>query len=184
MAASNTQPLHNMTPQEAEKLAALWTGVQPAIAAFIRTLVHRSDEVEEILQRTAVALVRKFHEFDRERSFVAWAIGVAKFEVLAYWREKSSDRHVFDNTLIEELAEGYRRVAEEQTPLREWLTQCVAELDGRAHEAIRLRYAKQMKTLEIAAAMSLSPGAARVLLTRARTSLRMCMEERLKQQKD
>ena len=48
-----------MTPQEAEELAALWTGAQAAVAAFIRTLVRRRDDSEELLQRTAVALVRK-----------------------------------------------------------------------------------------------------------------------------
>jgi len=172
-----------MTPQEAEELAALWTGAHPAIAAFLRTLARHSDESDELLQRTAVALVRKFHEFDRRRSFVAWAIGVAKLETLAFWREKSSDRHVFDNDLVEELAEGYRQIAEERLPIRDFLIQCVAELDGRAHQAIQLRYAKQMNTMEIAEAMGLSPGAVRVLLTRARTSLRLCVEEHLKRQK-
>jgi RNA polymerase sigma-70 factor, ECF subfamily len=171
-----------MTPQEAEELAALWTGVQPTVAAFIRTLAPHTGDVEELLQRTAVTLVRKHHEFDHQRPFAAWAIGVAKLEVFAFWRERHNDRHVFDNDLVEEIAEGYRRVTEHPLPVRDWLLQCIAELDGRAHEAIRLRYAKQLKTLEIAETMGLSAGAARVLLTRARTSLRTCMEERQKRQ--
>ena len=55
---------------------------------------------------------------------------------------------------------------------------------GRARvEAIRLRYTKQLKTLQIAEAMQLSYGAARTLLTRARNTLRLCMEERLKRVK-
>ena len=138
-----------MTPQEAEELAALWTVSQTAVAAFIRTLVPRRDESEELLQRTAVTLVRNFQEYDRHRPFVAWAIGVAKIEVLAYWREKASDRHVFDAALVEQLAEGYRRLAEDRSPVRDLLVQCIEELEGRAREAIRLRYAKQMKSCKL-----------------------------------
>ena len=58
-----------MTPQEAEELAALWTGSQTAVAAFIRTLVPRRDESEELLQRTAVTLVRKFQRVQSPSAF-------------------------------------------------------------------------------------------------------------------
>jgi len=172
-----------MTPREAEELAALWTGAQAAVAAFIRTLVRRRDDSEELLQRTAVALVRKHRQYNRHLSFDAWAIGVAKMEVLAYWRQRASDRHVFDGALVEKIAESHRRLAEERLPISELLIQCVGELDGRALEAIRLRYTKQLKTLQIAEAMQLSYGATRMLLTRARNTLRLCVEERLKRVK-
>jgi RNA polymerase sigma-70 factor, ECF subfamily len=169
-----------MTPREAEDFAALWTGAQTAIAAFIRTFVRRRDESDELLQRTAMALVRKYGEYDSRRSFVAWAIGVAKMELLAYRRERASDRHVFDGALVEKIAESHRQLAEGRLPIHELLVQCVGELDGRALEAIRLRYAKQMKTPQIAEAMGLSHGAARMLLTRARATLRHCVEEHSK----
>lgn len=168
-----------MTPEEAERLAAWWTGAQTAVAAFIRTLVRRRDESDELLQRTAMIVVRKYQEYDPDRSFVAWAIGIAKLEVLAYWRERGSDRHVFNGFLVERVADSHQRMAEEGLPIYELLTRCIGELDGRAYEAIRLRYAEQMKTPQIAEAMGLSHGAARMLLTRARTSLRGCVHEHL-----
>jgi RNA polymerase sigma-70 factor, ECF subfamily len=172
-----------MTPHEAEELATLWTNAQPVVAAFIRSLVPRLEESDDLLQRTAVVLVRKFHEFDRGQAFVAWAVGVAKVEVLAYWRERSSDRLVFDDALVERIADGYQRLAQDRTSLRELLIQCVAALEERARKAIQLRYVEQMKTPRIAEALGLSHGAARVVLTRARTTLRLCIEKRMKQVK-
>jgi RNA polymerase sigma-70 factor, ECF subfamily len=169
-----------MTPQEAETFAALWTAAQAAIAAFLRTFVRRRDESDELLQRTAMTLVRKYHEYDCQRSFVAWAIGVAKMELLAYRRERASDRHVFDGVLVEKIAESHMRLADGRSPVHELLVQCVEELDGRALEAIRLKYGKQMKTLQVAESLDLSYGAARMLLTRARTVLRQCVEKHLK----
>jgi len=166
-----------MKPEEAEELTALWTSTQPVVAAFIRTLVSNLNDSEALLQRTAVTLVRKFPEYDRQRPFSAWAVGVAKFEVLAYWRERSSDRHVFDAALVEQITESYRRLAQDRLPVRELLTQCIGALAGRAREAIRLRYAAQMSTLQLASELNMSHGAARMLLTRARSALRQCMEK-------
>jgi RNA polymerase sigma-70 factor (ECF subfamily) len=172
-----------MTPDEAEELAILWTGAQPAVAAFIRTLTPRYDEAEEILQQTAAVLVRRFQEYDRSRPFVGWAIGVAKMKVLTYRREMASSRLVFDGALVEQIAEDVQQLATDGLPVRDLLIQCVGELEGRAREAINLRYAEQMKTPRIAETLGMSHGAARVLLTRARTALRMCVERCLKQLK-
>lgn len=173
-----------MTPQEAEELAALWTNAQSVVAAFIRTLMpSRNQESEELLQRTAVVLVRKFHQYDRQQPFVGWAIGVAKLEVLAYWRERASDRLVFDGTLVDQIADGYQKLAQDAPPVRDFVVQCVTQLDGRAREAIRLRYAEELKTPRIAEMLGMSHGAARTLLTRARTSLRLCIERHLKRLK-
>lgn len=172
-----------MTHQEAEELAALWTNAQPTVAAFIRTLVPRDSESEEILQRTAIVLVRKFHEYNRRQAFVGWAIGVAKLEVLVYWREKALDRLVFDGAMVEQIADGYQKIAEDRLPVREFLIQCVAELEDRAREAIQLRYADELKTPRIAEILGVSHGAARTLLTRARVALRICVERHLKRVK-
>lgn len=169
-----------MTPQESEELAVLWTNAQPAVAAFIRTLVPHGDESDELLQQTAVVLVRKFHEYDRNRSFVGWAIGIAKMKVLGSQRTKALNRVTFDGDLVEQIATDYQQLAEDRLPVRDLLIQCVAELEGRAREAIRLRYAEQMKTPRIAETLGVSHGAARVVLTRARTALRSCVENYLK----
>jgi RNA polymerase sigma-70 factor, ECF subfamily len=172
-----------VTPRESEELAALWTGAQPVVSAFIRAIVPNHDESEELLQETAVVVVRRFHEYDRQRSFVGWAIGVAKMKVLTHQREKALDRVVFDGALVEQIAEDYRQLAKERLPIHDLLPRCIAELEARAREAIRLRYTEQMKTPRIAAALGLSHIAARIVLTRARTAIRLCVEKHLKQLK-
>ena len=101
-------------------------------------------------------------------------------KVLTYRREKAMERLVFDGALVEQIAEDYRQLAEDRLPDCDLLIRCIAELEGRAREAIKLRYAEQMKTPRIAETLGLSHGAARVLLTRARTTLRLCVEKYLK----
>lgn len=168
-----------MTPNEAEELATYWTAAQRTVAAFIRTLVPEFNEAEEILQRVAVALVRKFNEYDRARPFAAWAIGIAKYEVLIYRRQHALDRHVFNDALIEQIAESYQRLSQQRFPMRELLAKCFDSLDERARRAIGLRYVQDLRTQRIAEEMQMTDSAVRKLLSRTRIALRDCVDRRL-----
>ena len=121
-----------MEPRQAEQFAALWTAAQPTISAFIRTLIPQYQQADEVLQRVAVALVRKFDQYDSSRPFGAWAIGVAKYEVLYYRRERATDKHLFGDDIVEQIAVRYELFVEDIDPIRESLRQCLAELKGRS----------------------------------------------------
>jgi RNA polymerase sigma-70 factor (ECF subfamily) len=168
-----------MDSQQAEEFAARWVAAQPAIAAFVRSLVPDLTSAEEVLQRVAVALVRKYDRYDPSRPFVAWAIGVSKFEVLYYRRQQATDKHIFDDELVEKVAESYQLLVEKFSPMREALSKCLDELDGRSRRVLHLRYADGMTTPRIAQEMKITVGAVRMLLWRVRGALRRCMEQRL-----
>jgi RNA polymerase sigma-70 factor, ECF subfamily len=167
-----------VTPNEVEELAVHWTAAQRTVAAFVRSLVTDFHESEEVLQRVAVTLVRKYDQYDRSRPFVAWAIGVAKLEVLALLRQRGKDRLVFDDGLVALIAESHTRAEESLTAIPQFLDECIEELDGRARRAIQLRYGGNLRTAQIAQEMKISDGAARMLLSRARSLLRTCLEAR------
>ena len=167
-----------MQPQQAEQFAALWTAAQPTISAFIRTLIPHYQQADEVLQRVAVTLVRKFEQYDPTRPFGAWAIGVATYEVLYFRRERATDKHLFGNDIVEQIACRYELFAEELDPIREALQHCLGELKGRSKRVIELRYRTGMRSNVIAGEMSLSPGAVRMLLCRVREKLRHCIERR------
>jgi RNA polymerase sigma-70 factor (ECF subfamily) len=171
-----------MQPQQAEQFAALWTAAQSTIAAFVRTLIPDYQQADEVLQRVAVTLVRKFDQYDQSRPFAAWAVGVAKYEVLYYRRERATDRHLFGDDIVEQIASRYELLAEDVDPLREALRQCVDQLKGRSHRVIELRYRRGMKSKAIAEEMTLSAGAVRMLLCRVRETLRRCIERRVGRQ--
>jgi len=168
-----------MQPHQAEQFAALWTAAQPTIAGFVRMLIPDYQQADEVLQRVAVTLVRKYDNYDQSRPFAAWAIGVAKYEVLYYRRERATDKHVFGDEIVDQIASRYEVVAEDGDPIREALRYCLQQLKGRSKSVIELRYRRGLKSLAIAEEMSLSSGAVRMLLCRVRETLRHCIERRV-----
>lgn len=164
--------------RDTEEFAALWAKSHSTIAAFVRSLTPRADQAEEILQRVAVTLVRKFGDYDRERAFSAWAIGVAKNEVLYYRRQRATDKHMFNDDLVHQIATSYQAIAEED-PAKEVLAGCLEQVRGRARHALWLRYYDGWSSDRIAAEMKLSSGAVRMLLCRTRSALRECIERQL-----
>jgi RNA polymerase sigma-70 factor (ECF subfamily) len=171
-----------MQPQQAEQFAALWTAAQPTIAGFIRTLVPDYLQADEVLQRVAVTLVRKFDQYDAARSFSAWAVGIAKYEVLYYRRERATDKHLFGDDIVEQIASRYELLAENVDPMRDALRHCLELLEGRSKRVIDLRYCRGLRSAAIAEEMRLSSGAVRMLLCRVRESLRHCIERRVASQ--
>ena len=173
-----------MTPTEVEELTVLWTSAQRTVAAFLRTLIIDAHESEDVLQQVAVTLVRKYAEYDSSRPFIAWALGFAKVEVLRYLDKHGSKRLVFDNHLVEQIAETYGRAAEETWPYPEFVGECVEKLNGRARQVLQLRYGGNLKTAQIARQMKLSDYAVRMLLSRARKLVRKCLEARITRWKE
>lgn len=168
-----------MKSTDATEFTALWTAAQPKIAAFIRMLVLVPEDAEEILQRVAVALVQKYNSFDKEKSFVAWAIGMARYEILYYRRQRVNDKHLFSDDIIQNLAQYCEEYVGEWDDYRDALKQCLPSLEKRSRQAIELRYSENMRSEAIAKEMRISAGAVRVLLCRVRKALRDCIQRHL-----
>ena len=54
---------------------------QSRIYAYILMLVHNHNDAEDLLQETASILWEKFDEYIPEKSFAAWAVGIARNKI-------------------------------------------------------------------------------------------------------
>jgi RNA polymerase sigma-70 factor (ECF subfamily) len=74
----------------------MWTLAQPAVSAFITSVVRDFRDRDDVLQDVAVAVIESFGRWDPERPFVAWAIGVARNQVGLYLRRRRREQHVLE----------------------------------------------------------------------------------------
>jgi RNA polymerase sigma-70 factor (ECF subfamily) len=156
----------------------LWTAAQPAVAGYIRSLIHGTD-ADDVLQETALALFRRFADYDPARPFVAWALGVAKFQVLGHRRDAARSFVTFDNELLERYTDEWTESCPSSDYRAGALENCFGELTGRGRQTLRMRYYEGFTAEDIARRTASRGAAVRVMLQRIRDSLRACVEHQL-----
>jgi RNA polymerase sigma-70 factor (ECF subfamily) len=93
------------------------------------------------MQEVAVVLWERFDTYDETRSFRAWAFGVARYQALMFLRRARSDRHVFDDTLAQRVADAAVEHAQHHDAQREALDACLRRLDPGQRDLILEAYA-------------------------------------------
>ena len=163
-----------------EQFTRRWTEAQPVVAGYINAVVPDFQEAEDLLQDVAVILLRKFPEYDAQRPFVAWAIGMAKREVLMARRSHARGLLCYQADLLERVSEAFEELAPELEERARALRECLRTVRGRAGELLLLRYEESLKPNAIAARVGMAVVAVRVMLSRTRAALRECIERKLK----
>src|SRR5258708_8332193 len=99
-----------------ERFTLLWTAAQPIVGSYIGSLVPDFQEAEDLLQEVALVLLRKFPEYDDRRPFVAWALGVARFEVLHAHRSHARSFVAAQSDLLENVTAACTELTPELDP--------------------------------------------------------------------
>jgi len=88
-----------------ETFMRLWVRHQSQVYAYIRALVFRRADAEDVLQEVAIVLWRKFDQFVPGSRFDQWAYRVARNQVLYYRQKSTRDRLLFSQELMDQLAD-------------------------------------------------------------------------------
>jgi RNA polymerase sigma-70 factor, ECF subfamily len=161
------------------ELAGYWVQSQSVISAYITANVFDLHHAEDVVQEVAQIVAEKFATFDRNQSFVSWALGIARNRILKYYRTRARDRVVLSEDALMRLGEVLEQVGTENEERREALRNCLKEVSGRRREVLELRYRHNTKVTEIAEQFSMSTSAVSVMLHRIRVALHDCVERQL-----
>jgi len=164
-----------------EQFLRLFSVNEPAIHAFVRSLLPTREDAREVMQEIAVVLWRKFDGFATGEDFRRWAFGVARYEVLAYARDKARDRHVFDEDLLLTLAEEVAASEEVREAQREALEHCLQKLPEPQRELMLTAYAPGTRIDRLAEARGQTAMAVYKVLHRLRLALIECTRRELAQ---
>ena len=159
------------TPQVASmrELARLWVQSQSVISAYITANVIDVHRAEDLVQEVAQVIAEKFAEFDRSRSFISWALGIARNRLLKYYRSCARDRLVLSETALSHLGEAMERVEHEAEDRREALRICLQQIQGRRRKVLNMRYGENARIAEIAERFGMSDSGVWVMLHRIRS---------------
>lgn len=164
--------------EKARQATRLWTLAQPTVSAFVASVVRDFRDRDDVLQETAVAVMESFPRYDESRSFVGWALGVARNQVGLYLRRRGREVRMFDAEAVEQLALAFESVKPDETHQLDHLRECLRSLEGRSRELCELRYQNDLKPAAIGEIVGMSANSVAKALQRIREQLRTCIERK------
>ena len=147
-----------------------------ALHTFVRSLVPTRQMASEVMQDVILVLWEKF---EVAADFQGWAFGVARNVVMRHLRSLSRDRHVFDDELVNQLADDAVALVPVHDGHREALERCLEKLPAAQRELVLTAYTKGTRMDELATRRGQTPMALYKLLHRIRQALLECVERTL-----
>ena len=171
-----------LNDQHYEKFLRLFAEHEPAVRVFVRSLAQNRTDASEVMQEVAVVLWKKFGEFDETRDFRKWAFGIARFEMLAFMRDRARDRHIFDEELVARLADEAAAAAPRHAAQREALEKCLQRLSEERRELVLEAYTKGARMDELAVRRGQTAMSLYKILHRIRQALLECVRRTISEE--
>jgi RNA polymerase sigma-70 factor (ECF subfamily) len=149
------------------------------IFAYILALVPVRSDADDLLQETAAVMWRKLDEFAYGTDFLAWAISIARYQILAFRKTQGRSRVRFGDVTYEALADQIAPANLGSDDRRDALEGCLKKLNDKDRELIRLRYQPDATVQEVADRVGRSLKAVYRSLSRIHSQLLLCIRKSL-----
>ncbi len=124
------------------------------IYGFIRSLVPNWNEADDLVQNTTIVLWSKFDNFELGTNFIAWALKIARIEVMRFYKKKKEEKMRFSQVAVETIADKNLRSSSEVSykisDQHEALHRCIGKLSEKDREILTLRYEAGASTESVA----------------------------------
>ncbi len=162
-----------------ERFLTLLTVNEPAIRAFVRRLVPTRHDAADVMQDVVLVLWRKFRELEEPDQFRKWAFGVARYEALAWLRDRARDRLVLADDVLNTVARDSSRIESQLSAQREALEGCLEKLPTAQRTLVLAAYAPDVRIQDVAEQSGRTVAAFYQWLHRIRVRLLQCTRRTL-----
>ena len=157
------------------------------LRAFVATLLGRFDDIDEVVQNVWLAAWRKMDSFSYkatspDEEYIRWLCAIARIEPLAYRRKRGAAPVLFDEELIENLADMRLDQADYFESRHHALLNCLRRLSTCDREMIYDRYGREMSVQDLATSTGRSLNGIYKSLGRIRNALFTCIDLTLKKE--
>ena len=149
--------------------------------------------VEDLVQETFLAALRGRKNFRSRSAIQTWLTAILKHKIVDHYRKKNREQAVEDIETVSEAVDSFFNNAAswkirpekwdinpmkiyEQQEFMDILYRCLAELPPRLAKVFMMREIDELETDEICKTLNISATNSWVMLYRARTYLRRCLE--------
>ncbi|QDS98477.1 sigma-70 family RNA polymerase sigma factor [Adhaeretor mobilis] len=171
--------------EQYNELVGLLARNDHSIRRFVRSLMPGWDEVDDVLQDTALECWKKFDDFKPQDSesasteFVRWACVIARYKVLSRQRDYSRDRLVFRESAVNELADAAMSKLGNYEAEKASLEHCLEELSSENRRLIMSVYLPGDSIAKIARENNKKARRLYSKLVALRKSLLQCVQQQM-----
>jgi RNA polymerase sigma-70 factor (ECF subfamily) len=165
------------TPGATRDFVDLMTQYQGRLYGYVLALSGDPDAANDVLQEANIVLWKQWSQFEPGSNFKAWAFRIAHFQFMAYRQKRLRDKVLFSDDLLSVLASEAKEVDERHEERAMALERCLELMPPRSREAIRLRYADELRVSDMAQKLHRNANAIYQILFRARRWLIECVQK-------
>lgn len=172
----------NISTDHAAHYVQRLTSCQNQLYGYIFSLLRDAEAAWDVLQETNMVLWRKAAEYDADRPFLPWAIGIAFNQVRAARTRLGRDRLVFhEDSTLEALSADWLAEVGNQLPADVEIAMdgCIERLPPRQREVVERHYKGGESLGAIARTLRRTANAVGVMLHRIRLALAQCIDKAL-----
>src|SRR3712207_6409366 len=133
-----------------EEFLRLFLRYEADVKAFIGSLVLDRNLRDDVFQEVALALWRQIDSYDRQRSFGAWARGIAARKILQLRDQDARFPVAFAPETLRAILDAYDRTEEAASRKADALRECLEQLPDKARHLLGLRYERGLPAEAIA----------------------------------
>lgn len=155
---------------------------QGRLYQYVRTVMPRSQEVDDVLQEVFVVMWQKFDESFPPEGFYPWACRIAHWKVLKAISRNAHAVQGLNQQVLEQITADEQAEPEFLADTKMILQACLDKLAPRDRELIEWRYEPGVRVGGIAAKLGRPVNSVSKSLGRIRQALWQCVDEALKSQ--
>ncbi len=163
------------------------------VYAYLRTRLLQTSDADDLVQEVFLRCYQGMARFDSSRLVRPYLIGIARNLLRERARQLNSRKEVAWTEMCLEAeqtspsangAAGSGQQAGLYDDIMDHLPNCLSHLGTTAREALLLHYRSKLKLTEISDRLERSVGAVKLLMYRARQSLKRCLDRRTSDNQD
>jgi RNA polymerase sigma-70 factor (ECF subfamily) len=158
-----------------DALEKLVQQVHGHLFSFLRLLSVPETDLDSVAQDVVIQMHRSLTSFDPENPFLPWLRGIARHVVGNFWRSHEKERKnlgAFKEYIIEKFSSAHKAGSYTEHVIKS----CIERLKEKQRTMISMRYAKGLKSVDIAKNLGMKAVTVRQGLSRIREALKACIE--------
>lgn len=171
--------MESSLPDRSPRFIRLLSRSERRLSAYVLSLTGNFADADEVMQEVRCRLWEELDRFEEGTSFPAWAMTVARFEVMSWQKRRARSKVCYSQGLIDTLAQELPALLEEADQRAHALGQCMDRLPADSRALLGRVYGEGWRIAAAAKETGRSEAAVYKTLQRARHWLRDCITRRL-----